>query len=210
MGFFSDISDAFTGKAQRRDIQDAAARATGADQRALAASTATRNEASTLFDPERDAGQQALALLRQFTGVDGREAQTGAFDEFQTDPGVADLEAAGIRGIERSAASRGRLLSGENFNDVGGFSAQLRNQVFNQRLDRLTQLAGAGSNATVNKANIATGTADAQLGIGQRESNRIISEGNAVAQSRSVPINNLIEIAKAGGNFAKAAAGGGA
>lgn len=215
MAFFSDIIDAFTGKSQRRDLEQGAQQAQQARQAGLnqfqATTQAAQDQALGYVRPDFQRGEAANRLISMALGLEGREPQTQFFEGFQTDPGFQESVDYGIRSLDRSAASRGRLASGAQLRAVSDFAGTRLNDAFNRRIEQLLQLGRAGTTAGVNAANLVTGQqgeiAGAQFGTGQQQAADILNLANARAQSRSVPINNLIEIGKGVGQ-AVAAAGG--
>lgn len=209
MAFFNDLVDAFTGKAQRRDLEQAAERAAAIDARTRSDVTGTQREAREFFRPAFERGDEASRLIGLASGLGSPEEEAQFFERAQLTPELRELADEREQGIERSAAARGRLISGATLRAVGGVRPELRHQVFNERLSRLAQLAGLGAGAAAGAANITSDIAGAQAGFGAREADRAIQLGNVRAQSRSVPINNLIEIARGAGQVAAAAAGAG-
>jgi hypothetical protein len=100
--------------------------------------------------PFREAGVNALNKLVPLT-----EYQNFGMDQFQADPGYAFRMSEGMKGLERSAAARGGLLSGSTLKGIQRFGQDLASQeyqnAFNRygvererRLNPLQSLAGVG------------------------------------------------------------------
>jgi len=217
MAFFTDLAEGFTGKSQRRDITQGTEQAQGALRQGAEEFKDTTNDflgrSTDFLQPDIEGGRNALAQLLAATGVSGRGAQIDFFNNFQTDPGFEAVTDAGIQGLDRSAAARGMLFSGGQLRDVGDFVGRRRNQAFNERLERLVGLAGIGSRQATNAAGFTqqagSNIAGSQFGTNQLLANLAQSQGNALAQSRSIPINNLIAIGNAAAQGVGAFAGAG-
>lgn len=104
-----------------------------------------------LSEPWRQAGEQALNRLIPLA----TEYTPFGMEQFQADPGYAFRMSEGMRGLERSAAARGGLLSGATLRGIQRFGQDLASQeytnAFNRyqteraaRLAPLQSLAGVG------------------------------------------------------------------
>jgi len=100
--------------------------------------------------PFREAGIGALNKLIPLT-----DYQNFGMQQFQQDPGYAFRMSEGMKGLERSAAARGGLLSGSTMKGIQRFGQDLASQeyqnAFNRygvererRLNPLQSLAGVG------------------------------------------------------------------
>jgi hypothetical protein len=124
-----------------------------------------------LQTPFREAGLRALPELEAAS----RYTPFG-MDQFQADPGYNFRMSEGMKGLERSAAARGGLLSGSMLKGIQRFGQDLGSQEYmnafnryqierNARLNPLQSIMGAGQTAT----NQLTGAAG-QLGQGLAQS----------------------------------------
>lgn len=104
-----------------------------------------------LQEPWRKAGEQALNKLIPLAS----EYKQFGTQQFQADPGYAFRMSEGMKGLERSAAARGGLLSGSAMKGIQRFGQDLASQeyqnAFNRyqtertaRLAPLQSLAGVG------------------------------------------------------------------
>lgn len=199
------LFDAFLGKSQRRDIQQSSAMAADRYKEGLEDFTSTQNKfldrSVDFLQPDIGTGRDAQNVLRAALGLDGPEAQSAFFQNFQTDPGFQAATQAGIDQLDNSAASRGQLFSGGQIRDVADYGARRMEGAFDNRLSRLQQLGQTGSTQATNAAQLTSQAgnqiAGAQFGTNQLLANNAINTGNAVAQTRSIPINNLLGIAGA-------------
>jgi hypothetical protein len=103
-----------------------------------------------LSEPWRKAGEQALNKLIPLT-----DYKNFSMSDFQADPGYSFRMSEGMKGLERSAAARGGLLSGSTLKGIQRFGQDLGSQeymnAFNRyqteraaRLQPLQSLAGVG------------------------------------------------------------------
>ena len=104
--------------------------------------------------PWQEAGEQALNKLIPLT-----DYTAFGMDQFQADPGYAFRLSEGMKGLERSAAARGGLLSGATLKGIQRYGQDMASQeytnAFNRyqaerqaRLGPLQSLAGIGQTAT--------------------------------------------------------------
>lgn len=140
--------------------------------------------------PFREAGVRALPELEAAS----RYTPFG-MSQFQADPGYAFRMSEGIKGLERSAAARGGLLSGGAMKGIERYGQDLASQEYtnafnryqterNARLNPLQALAGVGqtsTNALGNAGqNYATGAGEA-IGAGaQARASGYIGGANAL------------------------------
>ena len=157
-----------------------------------------------LQEPFRQAGLTAQQQIMQLLGIGGDASMPGygsmarpfGQQDFEQDPGYAFRQQEGMRALERSAAARGGLLSGNTMRGIQRFGQDLASQeyqnAFNRfqieraaRLNPLQSLMGSGQSA----ANVMTGAAgqagqnigQMQLGAGQARASGYIGQANALA-----------------------------
>ena len=108
-----------------------------------------------LQEPWRQAGITALNKLTPLA----TEYTPFGMQQFQQDPGYAFRMQEGMKALERSAAARSKLLSGDMLKDAQRYSQDLASQEYmnafnryqaerNARLNPLQSLAGIGQTAT--------------------------------------------------------------
>jgi hypothetical protein len=108
-----------------------------------------------LQEPFREAGVNALNKLVPLAS----EYTPFGMDQFQADPGYAFRMSEGMKGLERSAAARGGLLSGGMLKGIQRFGQNLASDEYtnafnryqterNARLNPLQSLAGVGQTAS--------------------------------------------------------------
>ena len=151
-----------------------------ATDRATAAQERMFNRQVELQEPFRQVGVNALPEL-----VEASRYTPFSMDQFQQDPGYAFRMREGLKALDRSAAARGGLLSGNQLRGVTQFGQELGSQeygnAFNRyqaeraaRLNPLQSLAGMG------QSNAATMAGQAGQ-LGQSMAGNIIGAGNARA-----------------------------
>ena len=131
--------------------------------------------------PFREAGITALNKLTPLA----TEYTPFGMEQFQQDPGYAFRMSEGMKGLERSAAARGGLLSGSTLKGIQRFGQDLGSQEYmnafnryqaerNARLNPLQSLAGVGQ------------TTSAQLGAaGTQMASNVGNAIGAAGQARA-------------------------
>ncbi len=115
-------------------------------------------EQKALQEPFRQAGLGAQNKLLTYLGLPGgtegadygKYARDFGMSDFTADPGYAFRMSEGLKGLERSAAARGGLLSGTGLKNIQRFGQDLASQeyqnAFNRyQTNRANQLAPLGS-----------------------------------------------------------------
>ena len=159
--------------------------------------------------PWRDAGTNALAQLTSGTSQGGSLMRPFTMSDYQADPGYSFRLSEGMKGLERSAAARGGLLSGAALKGITRYNQDMGSQEyqnaynrFNQdqstQYNRLASMAGLGQTAnSVNAAagqNYATGAGNNMTGAGNATAAGQVGSANAwnngISQGLSSYANN--------------------
>lgn len=154
--------------------------------------------------PFREAGVNALNRLIPLT-----EYQNFGLDQFQADPGYNFRMSEGMKGLERSAAARGGLLSGSTLKGIQRFGQDLASQEFQnafnrygvereRRLAPLQSLAGVGQTTSRELGAAGTGFANTMGNIAMNQAN---VQGNAAMARASVYGDTLNQLANIGGRY---------
>ena len=170
--------------------KDAANAQAAAQRDAMAAQQAMFERQVGLQEPFRQAGLTAQNRLMTLLGLGpdttagdyGTMARPFDMQTFEQDPGYAFRMQEGMRALERSAAARGGMLSGNALRGITRFGQDLASQeygnAFNRfqierqaRLNPLQSLMGGGQSA----ANVLTGAAGS---YGQQMGEGMTSLGN--------------------------------
>lgn len=136
------------------------------------------------------------------------------FADFLKSPGFEFRKQEGVDALDRSAAARGQLLSGQQRKEVLDFGQNLASAEFNSFVDRLASFAGIGQTTGAQigqlgaNAALAQGSFIQQAG-GQRASG-LIGAANALAAGQARHENNAISIFSAAAGAGGGAAGGAA
>lgn len=182
MGLWDD----FTGASARKDLKKANAAATGFIDAGLEQGVSDYERARGRFDPYATGGGNAFNALLNATGVNGADAQQNFLANYQQDPTVDLMQQA----TARQMAARGLTDSGAS----RLASARVWNEGYNNNLNRLMQIGQQGQQAAGSQAGIDTGIGDMRFGTGQIKANQATGFGNAMAESRSTGINNLMKL----------------
>jgi len=149
--------------------------------------------------PFREAGLTAQNKLLGYLGLgagDGRYAKDFSMADYQADPGYAFRLSEGTKALDRTAASRGGLLSGAALKGAQRYGQDLASQeyqgAFNRyqinranQLNPLQSLLGVGQTATgqniASGSNYAGNVGNALGAFGAGQASNIIGAGNARA-----------------------------
>jgi hypothetical protein len=163
--------------------------------------------------PFREAGITALNKLTPLA----TEYTPFGMQQFQQDPGYAFRMSEGMKGLERSAAARGGLLSGGTLKGIQRFGQDLASQeyqnAFNRygiererRLNPLQSLAGVGQTTSRELGAAGTQFANTMGNIGMNQANVQGNAGMARASAYGDTLNQLSRL-YGGMNFGRPAGG---
>ena len=135
--------------------------------------------------PWREAGVEALNQLRTGIQPGGSLMRSFGMSDYQADPGYGFRLAEGMKGIERSAAARGNLLSGGALKGITRYGQDMASNEYQNAYNRYTQnqtnqynrlagVAGTGQNA-------AQQIGQQGMQMGQNVGNTLQGIGNARA-----------------------------
>jgi hypothetical protein len=158
-----------------------------------------------LSEPWRQAGMTALNKLVP----EATEYTPFGMEQFQADPGYAFRMSEGMKGLERSAAARGGLLSGSTLKGIQRFGQNLASDeytnAFNRyqaerqaRLQPLQSLAGVGQTTAQQLGAAGTQFANAMGDIGMSRAQAL---GQAGISRASTYGNTLNQLAYLGGRY---------
>lgn len=145
------------------------------------------------LQPWREVGTAALNQLAALYGLpqsggvmnpDGTQQQQAApdFSSFINSPDYQFAREEGLRGIQRSAAARGGLASGNTLARLNQFNSGLASQQFGNYTNRLASIAGAGQQASQGQAqlseNFGANSAQNSLYAGNARASGITNSAN--------------------------------
>ena len=156
--------------------------------------------------PWREAGGEAVNMLRSGIQPGGQFMQSFGMDQFKADPGYGFRLSEGLKSIERSAAARGNLLSGGVLKGITRYGQDLASNEYQNAYNRFNQDQGNQYNRLAGVAGTGQ-TAVNQLGqagqnLAQNVGNNLMGAGNARASGYVGSANALSSgLANAYGNY---------
>lgn len=126
--------------------------------------------------PYLQAGQQAIGTMQALNA--------GDMSGFHASPDYQFTLDQGIKGLDRSAAARGSLLSGGHSADVLNYATGLADQQYGNFYNRLAGLAGAGQRSAESLGgagqNMANSTGNLLLGNAGAQGQNYYNQSNAL------------------------------
>ena len=159
--------------------------------------------------PYRDQGVKSLGQLTTGTADGGEFNRNFTLADFNKDPGYDFRQGEGMKGVERSAAARGGILSGGALKAIARYNSDFASGEYGKaydrfnndnttRFNRLSALAGTGQ-TSVNSGNQGGQDLTRNLQIGVNNINDSI--GNAAAARASSYVNTGNAIGSAAGQI---------
>jgi hypothetical protein len=145
------------------------------------------------FDPNSLEGidAQILALQGQIASAGQGGGAGPDYSAFFRSPGYQFRLAEGTRAIDRSAAARGRLMSGGTLRELTRYGQGLASSEFNTYANRLSDLAGIGSSVATAGGQLGA-TAAGQVGAGSNALAGTIQAGGTAQASGIVGSSNAM------------------
>ena len=191
------------GTSQQKDLKASKAAADSALSQGYTGAMGDYKTAQGMYDPYVKQGQQANSMYGNALGLNGVDAQKSfganyaAADQFREQN--ADFA---NNALMRQYNAKGMGNSGTAALATQRASLERGSQDYNNYLNRLQGQGQQGFQATGAQAGLQQGMGDMTYGYGQQRAGNEINYGNALAQSRSTGINNILGVA---GVAAKAA-----
>lgn len=212
MGFLSDIFGGAGKTAARSNMNLLNGFETKANQQIDAGSAAAGDylgQAGDIYSGLADRSLGNLDFYKDALGLNGQGGSTAALDRFQTGPGYEFQMNQGLDALDRRAASRGQLNSGNTNIDTLNYSQGLANQEWGGWLDRLqgfdsqqnqNYMAGLGGQAGTlgSLADLELGTTDRRLNVGSEVLNGRMGANNDLATARNQGVSNFGSILSGG------------
>ncbi len=174
MGLLKSIADGFLGDLAGANSRRRASRATGA---ALGEVRAGLRQSARYLSPYSRTGQDALARLA-----------AGNID-VTADPSYRFRLDQGLGAVNRSAAARGKSLSGQTLKALNDYAQNFASQEYNNVYDRQANLARMGLGAGTQLANN-------RLGAGRSLADIYMGGAAAQNQATQAGMSNLIKLAE--------------
>lgn len=199
------------GSEQAGAAKKAAALQATATNNATNAQMSMYNNTRSDLAPFVGGGANAFSQLSSFLGPSGPmstllglspQGSAGALSALRSTPGYQFAFDQGLQGIDRSAASRGLLLSGGQLKDATNYGQGMADQLYGTTLSQLGNYAGLlggvantgeSAAATTGQAGTATGSGIAQslLTGANGQANSITNAGTAQASGIAGAANNF-------------------
>lgn len=147
------------------------------------------NQTRADLGPQRAVGETALYSLADMLGIPRPSPDGGLTPAagFTATPGYQFRLNEGVKALDRSAAARGTMRSGQQMKAVQRFGEGLASDEWNNYRAGVGQLAGFGGAATGQQANanqaLATGLANSAIAGGQARVSGYANMGNIAANT---------------------------
>lgn len=198
MGFFGS----FWGTDQRRDISNANKQATRQLEQGYGQQQQRYDQAYGLYDPYIQQGTKANTFYGDALGLNGADAQKAAYGNINANPMFQNM-------LNQDNNTAMRMLNARG--NSGGAADLAAARVFQQNmgnwLDRYNDQGQRGLVSAQQGANVRMGQGDNAMGYGATRANQAINYGNALASTRNIGINNLLNVANAAASFVNPMAG---
>lgn len=184
MGFFGS----FFGSDQRKDIASANKQANAAIDSGYNSQQGYYNQAAAGYNPYVQSGQQANAFYANALGLNGDAARTSAENTITSDPLWSGKFALDSNNVLKNLNARGLGASG-----AGALAGQrVLTENYGNALDRYANLGNQGLQATGAQSNVYQGQGQNAFNYGATKAGNAINYGNAMAQSRNIGPNNVL------------------
>lgn len=191
------------GSSQQKDLKASKAAADAALSQGYSGAMGDYKTAQGMYDPYRQQGQQASNMYGNALGMNGLQAQKDFGSNYAaSDPFREQNADFANNALMRQYNARGMGNSGTSALATQRASLERGSTDYNNYLNRLQGQSQQGFQATGQQAQLQQGMGDMTYGYGQQRAGNEINYGNALAQSRSTGINNLMGL---GGLAIKAA-----
>lgn len=145
--------------------------------------------------PFMQGGANAFSNLSSLLGYNGTANTSGMLSALEQYPGYQFALDQGTQALDRSAASRGLLLSGGQLKDLTAYGQGMGSQLFNNYFNQNQQLASLGENAAAQTGNIGNAAAanagSAQMAAGTAAASGTSALTNAITGQNGILSNAL-------------------
>lgn len=185
------ILGSFLGSDQRKDITAANNQANQYLDTGYNAANGYYNQAVNSYNPYVQSGTAANSFYSNALGLNGTDAQSSAISTLTSNPLFSGQLSADSNALSRTLNAQGAS---------GGGKAQLAAQrVFQSTasnwLDKYNQLGQQGLSATNAQSNALMGQGDMTTNYYGTKAGNAVQYGNALANSRTTGINNILGLA---------------
>ena len=138
-------------------------------------------QATAAWDPLVQRGQAGTDAYMDATGVNGGAGNARALANFHAGPGYTWQRNQGIDSLNRAAAARGMLSSGNQTADILKYSQGLADQTYGNYVSRLAPFLSLYGTGVAGQSGALTNQAQLAAGEGQREAGVQTGLGSALA-----------------------------
>jgi len=204
MGFFNDLVDSFTGKAQRDELQSADRRASKFLKQGYDDAYGDFTGAYESFQPYAESGTKNQKIYDDLQGLNGPEAQAAAQEIYANDPYEQNALGQALKAAERYGNA---MAWGRGKEALAG--TRIANSMYRDWKSTYAGGADRGLAATNSMAAARTNRGNLSYGYGATRAGQAINMGNAMAEARGIGVNNLLKLGELGTKAASAAMSGG-
>lgn len=167
---------------------------TAAADKSLALQEKIFNQSTANMTPWMEAGKTALGQIQQGMADGSFDLSKYGYADLIQDPGYQFRVEQGTKALDRAAAARGDLVSGDQLKAVQDFGQQSASQEFNNayartanerdtRFNQLASVSAGGQNAAAAAAGVGANysgqVANTYAGLGNAQAQGAINAGNA-------------------------------
>lgn len=199
MGFLSDLFGGAGKTAARANMGLLNGFETKANQQIDAGSGQAQDylgQAGDIYSGLADRSLGNLDFYKDALGLNGQAGNAATMDRFQAGPGYEFAMNQGLDALDRRAAAKGQLNSGNSTIDTLTYAQGLGNQEFGSWLDRLQGFdsqqnqnyvgaLGGQAGALGGQADLSLGALDRRLNVGSEVLNGRMGANNALADAKS-------------------------
>lgn len=146
--------------------------------------------AGDVYNPFYETGVKANTNYANATGVNGAEGYADALSNFRNNPGYQYQMDQGLDAINRTAAARGGLASGNNTIDLQKYAQGQADQSWNNHLSGLNNQVNTGMQAANGLANANQNLSSLAMNYGTTGANLAQNLGNQLASNNTSLASN--------------------
>ncbi|MEN3931411.1 hypothetical protein WJT86_10120 [Microvirga sp. W0021] len=146
--------------------------------------------AADTYNPFYNTGMQANTAYANAMGLNGAEGYAQAMQDFRTGPGYQFMMDQGVDALNRSAAARGSLASGNNTVDILKYAQGTADQTYSNYLSNLNNMTNTGMQAANGIANANQGLASLAMNYGNQGAQLAQGLGDRLGGLNSALANN--------------------
>lgn len=147
--------------------------------------------------PWTEAGTKTTATLMDLLGYNGTDAQNAAMEAFKNDPSYQWAVDQGNQAVNRSAAAKGGLFSGNTGIALQNYGQNMANQQYGNYYNRLFNMSNMGRGTATGVAQMGTDKSNTVAGLYGNQGSIASNYYNTNAQAMS----NMANVIGQGGQY---------